>query len=313
MHRLVVPKKSSAHRIACLALYRALLLRCRDLQRGRPELVSPQAHVRERFRKYKNLQSPSQTANALKAGYEALDLVDSAALGNENDTGLVWRILAKAQSTKEQKRESQNVLSHIRPVKQPNKKQIRAEENRRFQEATAQRHPDAPSILERPRPVVSGKRRVPVLVNASGIPFLRIKKPQPQSLSRMIRRKLAERQKLVERRERLEPEILFGEDEDQWDELTNGRGEGEERWSSAPRAAFDEVYRRIGEDNRRKQALARSMWEIVLAERKLAEEEQKAEEEKHAKEENHDEEERKKRMVLSRTNILKKLNISAET
>ncbi|KAL4989096.1 hypothetical protein BDW68DRAFT_76194 [Aspergillus falconensis] len=312
MHRLVVPKKSFAHRIACLALYRALLLRCRDLQRLRPELVSPQSHVRERFRRYKNLQSPSQTANALKAGYEALDLIDSAALGNEDEIGLIWRILAKAQSTKEENKEFQSVLSHIRPVKQPNKKERKAEENRKYQEATAQRHPDATSILERPRPVVSGKRRVPVLVNASGIPFLRIKKPQPQSLSRMIRRKIAERQKLVERREKLEPEVLFGEDEDQWDYLTNGREEDEERWSSAPRAAFDEVYRRIGEDNRRKQALARSMWEIVLAERKLAEKEQKAEE-KHAEEGKHEEEERKKSMVLNRSNILKKLKISAGT
>ncbi|KAL6239035.1 hypothetical protein BDW75DRAFT_236739 [Aspergillus navahoensis] len=313
MHRLVVPKKSSAHRLACLALYRALLLRCRDLQRIRPELVYLQSHVRERFRRYKNLQSPSQTANALKAGYEALDLVDSAALGNEDNIGLVWRLLAKTQSTREQKKEFQSVLSLIRPVKQPNKKERKAEENRKFQEATAQRHPDATSILERPRPIVSGKRRIPVLVNASGIPFLRIKKPQPQSLSRMIRRKVAERQKLVERRERLEPEVLFGEDEDQWDDLTNGREQDEERWSSAPRAAFDEVYRRIGEDNRRKQSLARSMWEIVLAERKLAEEEQKAEEEKHAEEGKHAEKERKTRMVLNRRNILRKVNISAET
>lgn len=53
-----------------LALYRALLRRCNDLQRTAPELVSSQSHIQERFRKYKNLQSPSQTANALKAGYE---------------------------------------------------------------------------------------------------------------------------------------------------------------------------------------------------------------------------------------------------
>ncbi|RDW94146.1 uncharacterized protein DSM5745_01468 [Aspergillus mulundensis] len=285
MRRVVVPKKSHAHRVAFLtrhalsglALYRALLRQCNSLQQSRPDLVSPESHVRERFRRYKNLQSPSQTANALRAGYEALDLVYSAAQGDKEDIGRLTKLLSEVQLAKERKRQHQNALAAIRPVKELNKKQVKAEENRRFQTATAQRHPEARPILERPRAVVSGKRRIPTLVNASGIPFLRISKPQPQSLSRLIRGKIVQRQKWIDRRDRLELEVLFCKDEDQWDDLTTGCEDGEQ-WSSALRTAIHDIRVQIREDNEKRAALAKSMWNIVLAERELAEKEKQAEE-----------------------------------
>ncbi|KAL4910654.1 hypothetical protein BDW74DRAFT_1180 [Aspergillus multicolor] len=277
MHRVVVPKKSHAHRVACLALYRALLRQCNDLQRSRPELVSPRSHVRERFRRYKGLESPSQTTNALRAGYEALDLVYSAAQGDKEGVDRLSKLLSDVQLVKERKRQHQNTLAAIRPVKELNKKQKKAEENRQFQKATIRRHPEAKSILERPLAKVSGKRHIPVLVSASGIPFLRIKKPQPQSLSRMIRSKVNERQKMMDRRAELEPDMLFAKDEDAWDDLTTGR-EDEEEWSTAPRDAYYNLKRRLWKDSAKKEALAKSMWEIVLAERELAEKEKQAEE-----------------------------------
>lgn len=57
-----------------LALYRALLRQCRA-----PTVTAPWFHdckplVQQNFRKYRKLQSPSQTANALKAGYEVCKL-----------------------------------------------------------------------------------------------------------------------------------------------------------------------------------------------------------------------------------------------
>lgn len=89
MHKVLVPKYNGAHRFACkrlfptisvlpadnlsmtgLALYRALLRQCRPSAADTPWLGEAKPLVRQNFRKYKKLQSPSQTANALKAGYE---------------------------------------------------------------------------------------------------------------------------------------------------------------------------------------------------------------------------------------------------
>ncbi|KAL4953886.1 hypothetical protein BDW69DRAFT_148441 [Aspergillus filifer] len=273
MHRVVVPKYSSVHRFACLTLYRALLRRCNDLRQTAPQLVSAQSHIKKRFRKYKRLESPSQTANALKAGYEALDLLHSASRGNANDTGIILSILDEVQSVKQRKREAQKMLAAARPVKQPSLKEVKAEKNRQIQRETDRRHPEATSILARPRPVVSGRRRVPVLVNASGIPFLRIKKPQPKNLSRFIRRKMERRQKVLDRQQRLEWEVLFGGDEDQWDLLTTG-GE-KETWVGPVEDAIYDAKRLVASENERRRVLSEKMWEIVLAERKLAEEEEK--------------------------------------
>ncbi|OJJ57498.1 hypothetical protein ASPSYDRAFT_154146 [Aspergillus sydowii CBS 593.65] len=276
MHRLVVPKLSPTHRFACLALYRALLRRCNDLQRTAPELVSSQSHIQERFRKYKNLQSPSQTANALKAGYEALDLLYSASQGNRHDSSLITTILSEAHVAKQRKKNFQSVLSELRPVQPLSQKQIKKEKNRRFQELTVRPHPDATPILSRPRPVINGRRRIPVLVNACGIPFLRIKKPQPQSISRVIRTKINDRQRLADRRQMLEPEILFAKDEDYWDSLTTG--EEADSWASESEATSKEIENKLRNDTIENIRLADAMWKIVLAERKLAEEEkQKAE------------------------------------
>ncbi|KAL4920221.1 hypothetical protein BDW62DRAFT_13636 [Aspergillus aurantiobrunneus] len=273
MHRLVVPKLSPAHRFACLALYRALLRRCNNLQQTAPQLISVQPHIQARFRKYKDLQSPSQTANALKAGYEALDLLHSASQGNKNDSNLITTILSEAHLTKQRKRELQATLSVLQPKKQLSRKQIKIRENQRLQAETDQPHPERTSILSRPRPVVCGKRHIPVLVSASGVPFLRIKKPQPRSVTRVIRQKQKRRWSWIERRERLELEILFGQDEDYWDTLTTG-GE-EERWVNAPRAARAGVNNQILKHDKKNKALAEAMWKVVLAERKLAEEEKR--------------------------------------
>lgn len=91
MHKVLVPNQSGVHRFACkdcalskiqisakyseknagLALYRALLRQCSPStvadarQQDESKIL-----IKHRFRKYKNLQSPSQVSNALRAGYE---------------------------------------------------------------------------------------------------------------------------------------------------------------------------------------------------------------------------------------------------
>ncbi|KAL4892162.1 hypothetical protein BDV59DRAFT_58282 [Aspergillus ambiguus] len=167
----------------------------------------------------------------------------------------------------------QRALSKRNPPQPLSPRQRKKEESRRFQGETARRHPNATSIFSRPRPVINGRRRVPVLVNARGAPFLRIKKPQPKNLSGVLRTKLEKRWKRIERRDRLQLQLLFCKDEDYWDHLTNGSG-SEERWVDEVKKGLSEVNRQIQESDKKNKDIAEAMWKVVLAERELAAEEQ---------------------------------------
>jgi hypothetical protein len=110
-----------------------------------------------------------------------------------------------------------------------------------------------------------------VLVNARGVPFLRIKKPQPKNLSGVIRSKLEHRWKRIERRDRLDYQLLLAKDEDTWDALTTGT---ELRtWTQGVEDALIDLHQQIQESDRKNRELAEAMWKVVLAERKLAAEE----------------------------------------
>ncbi|KAL1964682.1 hypothetical protein VTN77DRAFT_6708 [Rasamsonia byssochlamydoides] len=279
MHRVVVPKLSGIHRFACLSLYRALLRQCARLPPTIPNSGTINHLVRKKFRRYRTLQSPSQTVNALKAGYEALDLLHSASQGNQKDIDHLSALLENSKAIRLKNSSEQRALAEARPLKPLSKTEQKKAESRRQQDATALRHPNAEPILSRPRPVVSGRRRVPVLVNARGIPFLRIKKPQPQNLSRVIRNKLDRRWKWIERRDRLEIELLFAKDEDYWDRLvvdeeSPSLNKESPSWADAVKESIRDVVTKISESDRKNKELAEAMWNIVLAEKKLAEEEE---------------------------------------
>ncbi|KAE8352817.1 hypothetical protein BDV28DRAFT_119799 [Aspergillus coremiiformis] len=272
MHKSVVPRLSGVHRFACLALYRALLRQCAKLPNTAPELSTCKPLIQQKFHKYKKLQSPSQIVDSLKAGYEAVDLLHSASKGNQYDINCITQLISNVQLAKRRESALQRELSKKKP-KPLSRKQQRTSESRRVQEQTARRHPDATPILSRPRPVVSGRRRVPVLVSARGVPFLRIKKPQPKNLSGVIRSKLGIRWKRIERRTRLDLELLFARDEDAWDALTTGSEP--ETWAKEIKDALDVVNQQIQDADKKNMKLAEAMWNVVLAERKLAAEEEK--------------------------------------
>ncbi|PYI12447.1 hypothetical protein BO78DRAFT_402364 [Aspergillus sclerotiicarbonarius CBS 121057] len=273
MHKLVVPKHSSVHRFATRALYRALLRQCAKLPDAPVELRACKLHVQDRFNRYKTLQSPSQTANSLKAGYEALDLLYSASHGNRKDVRRIKTIISNYQLAKQQKAEWQRALAKARPPKLVSKRELKKRENRRYRELTAKRHPDAEPILSRPRPVVSGKRQIPKLVNARGFPFLLFKKPQSKFLSAVLNSKLNRRWRRMERLKRLEVELPMAMDEDAWDALTGH--EEEATWAEAVKSSLKEVQEKIAEGDRKTKELAEAMWKVVLEERKLAHEETK--------------------------------------
>ena len=167
----------------------------------------------------------------------------------------------------------QRRLAEARPKKRPSKREVKKMKMKQFQQKTANRHPNAVSIFCRPRLLIAGKRHIPTLVNAGGVPFLRIKKPQPSFLGSVIRTKIRRRQKLINIRNELSMSLIFVEDEDTWDRLT----EGEEAvsWGDAIRFSQVEVTRRLEAIDHRNAEVARKMWKVVLAERELAAEEER--------------------------------------
>jgi hypothetical protein len=112
-----------------------------------------------------------------------------------------------------------------------------------------------------------------VLVSARGVPFLRFKKPQPRNLSGVIRNKLDRRQKWIDRRDRLQVELLFAGDEDVWDGITNM--EDSVLWTEELYTAFRDVKEKTKNEDMKNKEMAEKMWQIVLAERELAEKEER--------------------------------------
>lgn len=75
-------------------------------------------------------------------------------------------------------------------------------------------------LNNRPYAQVPGTRKVPVMASANGVPFLRLTKPQPAALSRVLRQKLARRIERFHQRIELQNYWLpLARQEDKWDVL----------------------------------------------------------------------------------------------
>lgn len=74
-------------------------------------------------------------------------------------------------------------------------------------------------------------------------------------------------------RNRLKEDLLFARDEDLWDQLTNSTEP--DSWCDAINFSIQEIIWQLREDDRKAHVLAEKMWKVVLAERELAEKEEK--------------------------------------
>jgi hypothetical protein len=153
------------------------------------------------------------------------------------------------------------------------------------------------SIFDRPRPHVSGIRRVPRLVSANGTPFLRIKKPQPASLTRILVYKRRQKQRWTNLIEDFQYRLVDARLEDTWDahvasicglpadQQSGEKSRQDERaraeppppsplaWAHEIRRGLDWLNRRTFADARQKAQLAARLYEIVKKERALAQQE----------------------------------------
>ncbi len=150
------------------------------------------------------------------------------------------------------------------------------------------------SIFNRPLPlsrIKGGKRRIPKFVAAQGVPFLLYSKPQPQSLGRYLRQKIAWQIKKWEQRTQLAEETIpLGVCEDAWDALVasqqkvegyskrmlvpgkreNGIGADSTSWSSYSQFSEISLGDNIRRFERRSLETGRRMFEILKQERVLA-------------------------------------------
>ena len=199
---------------------------------------------------------------------QTLDLLDSASKGNQEHEDQIKKTLSDAKSLKNTYAAFQRQTNKPKPPKPLSQRDIRKQEAIRHEEETQQRKPNTSSILSRPHMGVRD-RKVPVLVNARGIPFLRLKKPQPKNLSGVIRAKLEKRWNRIVLRDRLQVDLLFAEDEEAWDKLTAVSPKDRSSWTQDVKSALNDVCARIVETDRDNRDLSEKMWNIVLQEREL--------------------------------------------
>jgi len=195
---------------------------------------------------------------------QALDLLDASAAGDIPSTARLTTLLSRTPAYLK------------RPPKRagPKLKNSRKDASRVVCVAGSTKAIDA-----RPRPAaaLTGVRKVPKLVNANALPILRWKKPQPESLSRVIRDKVNQKQRRMTMRNELQDYGLpMGQWEDEWDRLVREQGGGREeeeepRWAEAVRLGIRGLVRDVEELKVRGKEMARRMAEIVERERELAE------------------------------------------
>ena len=141
------------------------------------------------------------------------------------------------------------------------------------------------NLFDRPVPKasLSGRRHVPVLFSAQGIPVLRIKKPQPKNLSGYLVNRLEQRQRRHDLRHRIEMELELARWEDRWDALVadevGDEGGGEDadwgEWSWELRLARREINRLLDEERSRNTEMAGRMQALVDSEREVFAEERR--------------------------------------
>ena len=109
------------------------------------------------------------------------------------------------------------------------------------------------------------------------MPFLRIKKPQPPFLSRIIRDIVKTRERRLAVAGRLASEALVAEDEDEWDNILHQHfgldHAGEQPWQYEVKRASDKVHQMQVEAIQKRVNLSARMFAIVEQEKALAEEE----------------------------------------
>ena len=216
---LLLPRLFHSSLYPGIALFRALLSRCRHARVDESIRQTSQKVVRNSFRRNRYVQSKVELKKAFNAGYEvglallqelystplltllkALNLLAASASGDDASNTRIKELLANTPSYLT--RSPSQAAAPKRPLPKGNPL-----------------NPDSSQLLSRPRPHVSGERHIPILVSAANSPMLRFKKPQPENLSTYLNKKRDKMQQRAYLSNDLENLVMLGSWEDEWDRL----------------------------------------------------------------------------------------------
>ncbi|KAI4189844.1 MAG: hypothetical protein LQ348_003744 [Seirophora lacunosa] len=244
---------------AGFALYRALLRRSQQVLPPRSTKLFAQ-RTKGVFRTNAKARSHAAIRAALDTGYSPLVLSQLLASSHPPDT--------LPQAAPKQQRSPATAGTRPNTLKHPS-----------FDTGRRWPHPAAKPVLDGLLPPPPAKlRRVPNLVNANHVPFLRFKKPQSPFLSYIIRKKNLEREKRVDRMHALEKQLGKAEDEDEWDKILRDHhqistDDNGTRWATATREALNDVKQVHQNNTVKRMEIAQRMFDIYQEESKLADKE----------------------------------------
>ena len=282
MPTFLLPRQSTAHRIAAIALFRALLTQCRAAPFTQEQRDEFQNVVRNRFKQSQHVHSIRHLRVSFQAGYEAIDYLDAAVNGSEEAANYLSSLLERAPAKVKEAPQAKPTLASMVKVEGIPEESEPGDRKERI------------SLFDRPLPLekLTGRRHVPVLFNANHIPVLRLKKPQPASLSRFLRQRIEQRQARHNLRFRLYEELQTAYREDEWDELvgedviegpsqslaramlgTRVDSNEESQWTDAVEQAIREVHGKLNEERVKNKDMAEKMQAVVDCETELFEKE----------------------------------------
>ncbi|KAF2691337.1 hypothetical protein K458DRAFT_287291 [Lentithecium fluviatile CBS 122367] len=281
MPRFLQPKKSTQHRVAAIALYRALLSRCTSTPLPDKDRNSLRNAICNKFRQNRKIQSPRQLGLVFRAGYETLERLATSTTSPKHPTSSLTTLISSLPPR----------LTRPRPIRLPRPPSAPST----TKHPLAVLPPDRAVLNVRPYAKTSGPRHVPILAAANGIPFLRLTKPQPPALSRVLRQKLDRKiERFHLRTLLLNYWVPIGRQEDEWDAILerecgfrdenepeegwNGEGNGRSgavaempvKWADAMLAAIQENVQAYEKEIQTDKRTVEKMMAIVDAEMELA-------------------------------------------
>ncbi|KAM0445980.1 hypothetical protein ACHAO4_009567 [Trichoderma viride] len=267
-----IAARNSRHRTAALALYRALLRTASKVpvpleDAAQKASNDPKANpiariVRKRFAKNRPYTSFRLIYASMTAGYKFLNLLTNAQTPNSPEHNQVISHLQSVRQT----------AAASRAVPQPPRKPdpILPPEPLLINVAKADEPPKYTSnLLPRPRDSLKGPgpRKVPsVSATADGQPFVRLRKPQPHAMSKMIGRKTnIFNDRILNILDVDEWTASQAALEDEWDRMMDKllakENPGKAESQAFPRQPFDGDYFPMGETFGWSVQLSRLWWE----------------------------------------------------
>lgn len=254
-----------------------------------PDTNPIQNLIRNGFRRNRHDTSPRLVVSALKNGYRYLTLFARAADPTSPEHAPVLAFLRENQARVLARRADKEAKKAAAISTAPIEGRTPL-----LKKVSGEGEPPAYEPTGPPRPLEwfgSGVRKPPTLGHVGGVPFLRLQKPQPRFLERVVRQKSVRRQERLEKM--MEMEAGGMEDaaaEDEWERIVERMLEPEgkkEEGVPSGRTARETTYQEtlkgaIGHlsdvaEKERVDLLARghALWKMVLAEQELALKEEK--------------------------------------